>query len=95
MRRNRTNRIEDIREALIASGFKSLDVQAKALGIARSTTWTIIKNKRKQGRLNIRTVERILANPETPPSVRAAIQGYLAEPSHAERRPRTKNKSGV
>jgi len=34
-------------EALIASGFLTLDQQAKALGLARSTTWTVLGGKHK------------------------------------------------
>ena len=72
---------EHIREALVASGYTSLDQQAKALGIHRSTAWTIIKATHKLGRLSRKTTVRILANPDTPPSVRAVIQQYLAERS--------------
>jgi hypothetical protein len=58
--------------------FFSLDQQAKALGIYRSTAWTIIK-QHKLGRLNHKTIKRILENSETPPAVRAIVQQYLAE----------------
>jgi hypothetical protein len=78
-RRNKISRIDNIREALVTSGYTSLDQQAKALGIHRSTTWTIIKNKHKLGRLSAKTTSRILANPETPPSVRAVVLRYLSE----------------
>jgi hypothetical protein len=71
--------LHNISEALIASGFTSLDEQAKALGIHRATAWTIIKHKHKLGRLNRETVERILANPTTPHSVRTVVEQYLAE----------------
>ena len=67
---------KDVDDALIALGYTSLDDQAKALGIHRATAWTIIKKKHKVGR---RTIERILANPKTPPSVRVVVQKYLAE----------------
>jgi hypothetical protein len=70
-----------ISEALIASGYTSLDEQAKALGLHRSTAWTIIKRKHKVGRLCAKTIERILANGETPPAVRAAVQQYAAQNS--------------
>ena len=53
-----------IKEALVACGYAELDQQAKALGI-RSTAWTIIKSKHKCGRLNNKTTQRILANPNT------------------------------
>ena len=79
--RNHTIGLQRISEALIASGYTSLDEQAKALGINRSTAWTIIKTKHKLGRLSTKTTERILANPATPASVRALVQRYLAERS--------------
>jgi len=70
--------LQHISKALIECGYTSLDQQAKALGIHRSTAWTIIKTKHKLGRLSAKTTSRILANPETPPSVRAVIQQYMA-----------------
>ena len=73
--------IEQISKALIASGFLTLDAQAKALGVHRSTAWTIIKTKHKLGRLSAKTTQSILANPETPPAVRAVIEKYLIERS--------------
>ena len=63
------------------SGYTKLDQQAKALGVHRSTAWTIIKTRHKLGRLSAKTTQRILANPDTPPSVRSVIQKYLAERS--------------
>src|SRR5262245_45948706 len=81
--------IEHIADALIASGYTSLDQQAKALGINRSTTWTIVKVKHKRGRLSARTTERILANPDLPGRVRAVIQQYLTERSAPSRRAST------
>ena len=71
--------IQAIADALVAAGYTCLDRQAKALGLNRSTTWTIVKNKHKLGRLNRQTAQRILANPDTPPTVRAIIQQALAE----------------
>jgi hypothetical protein len=78
-RRNYAVGIQDIKEALIASGYTTLDQQSRALGIHRSTAWTIIKTKHKLGRLSTKTTERILTNPKTPPSVRAVVRQYLAE----------------
>jgi hypothetical protein len=78
-RPNRTVGIERIAEALIASGHTSLDAQAKALGIHRSTAWTIVKAKHKLGRLSAKTSSRMLANPELPARVRTVIQQYLTE----------------
>jgi hypothetical protein len=75
----RTIPVQDIADALIKAGYKSLDGQAKALGIHRATTWTIIKTKHKLGHLNAKTTERILANPELPLCIRDVLQRYAAE----------------
>jgi len=73
--------LQQIREALVQSGYTKLDQQAKALGVHRSTAWTLVKTRHKLGRLSAKTTQRILANPDTPPSVRSVIQKYLAERS--------------
>jgi hypothetical protein len=85
-----SSKIQDIADALIASGYKALDEQAKALGIHRATAWTIIKNKHKVGRLSSKTVQRILSNSETPQAVREIIQKYIAERSTGDRRADTR-----
>ena len=79
-----------ISEALISSGCLTLDQQAKALGLGRSTAWNIIKNKHKLGRLSAKTIDRILTNHETPPTVRAVVQRYVVERSVSN--PRKQNK---
>ena len=75
--RPRTIPVQAIAEALVAEGYTSLDKQAKALGLNRATAWTIIKKRHKLGCLNTKTAQLILANPDTPPSVRAIIQKAL------------------
>ena len=69
--------IQLIADALIKAGYTSLDEQAKALGLNRSTAWTIVKTKHKLGRLNAKTTRCILANPDTPIPVRAIIRSIL------------------
>jgi len=66
-----------IADALIEEGYLSLDAQAKALGLNRSTVWTIMKTTQKLGRLNSKTARCILANPSTPVSVRAIIDSMV------------------
>jgi plasmid maintenance system antidote protein VapI len=91
--RKRTRFIElrHISEELISYGYTSLDEQAKALGLHRNTAWTIVKNKHKLGRLSAKTIDRILNNPQTPPTVRAIIQQYVAErPVSNRRKPKQK-----
>lgn len=75
-----------ISEALISSGYTSLDKQAKALGVHRSTAWVIIKNKHKLGRLSAKTANRILGNPQTPPAVRTIVQQYVSKRSERKLR---------
>jgi hypothetical protein len=81
--RNYSVRLQHISEALIACGYTKLDQQSKALGIRRSTAWTIMKTKHKLGRLSTKTTNRILANPQLPLSVRSVVQRYMAERSDA------------
>jgi hypothetical protein len=77
----RTITVKDIANALIVEGYYSLDKQANALGIHRSTAWTIMKNKHKLGRLSEKTTSRMLAQPDLPPSIRAVILLYVMERS--------------
>lgn len=71
--------IQLIADALIKTGYSSLDAQAKALGLRRSTTWNIMKTKHKLGHLNNKTTRCILTNPDTPESLRELIQRMLGE----------------
>jgi hypothetical protein len=38
-----------------------------------------MRNKHKLGRLNAKTTERMLANPDLPPGIRDVIQQYVTE----------------
>src|SRR6476646_4183041 len=75
--RGRKIPLQLISDALINAGYTSLDAQAKALGLRRSTAWTIMRAKHKLGRLNDKTARCILANPDTPASVRVIILATL------------------
>ena len=78
-RRKYATNIQHIAEALVEAGYTTLDAQAKALGIHRATTWTIIRDRHKLDRLNTSTTNRMLSNSELPSSVRDVIQRYVAE----------------
>src|SRR5215470_17201514 len=75
----RTIPVKDIANALVGAGYTSLDEQARALGIHRATAWTIMRNKHKLGRLNAKTTERMLANPDLPARIRDVIQQYITD----------------
>src|SRR4051812_34744727 len=72
-------KIRQIGEALAAAGICTIDEQAQALGIARSTTWTILNAGHKASGLSARIIERILQSPALPPEVRTAILEYVRE----------------
>ena len=91
----RKTKIQDIIDALISSGYTSLDQQAKALGLHRSTVWTIRENKHKLGRLSAKTIERIITNPTTPPRVLAALQEYVVEKWVAPEQPKRRDRQSA
>lgn len=74
-------KIKEVGEALIADGFCALDQQAKALGLSRSTTWTILKASHKSSGLSAAVINRMLASPQLPPRVRLKIFEYVHEKS--------------
>ena len=72
-------KIKELSDALVAAGFISLDEQATALGLSRSTTWTILKAKHKNYGLSGALVSRILQKPDLDRRVRAKILEYVKE----------------
>src|SRR5215831_20612069 len=76
-----TAKIRQIAEALVAAGYLSLDEQAGALGLSRSTMWTIIQARHKNSGLSGAVIKRMLAQPRLPPAARAKILEYVADKS--------------
>src|ERR1700704_4536167 len=74
-----SSKIKELSDALIAAGFCSLDEQAIALGLSRSTTWTILKAKHKNFGLSGALINRILQRPGLHRSVRAKLIEYIQE----------------
>ena len=72
-------KLREIAAALEADGFNGLDAQARALGLSRSTAWTIISGSHKSSGLSARTLNRMLASPLLGKRARATILGYIAE----------------
>jgi hypothetical protein len=72
-------KIREIGEALIDSGFRALDAQANALGLQRSTTWTILKGCHKNSGLSATTIIRMLTSPSLPSLVRIKVLEYVYE----------------
>ena len=71
-------KIRELGDALV-QGFLTLDQQAQALGLCRSTTWTILKADHKASGLSASVINRMLAAPRLPPLVRAKILEYIDE----------------
>ena len=72
-------KIRELAAVLVAAGFVSLDDQAKALGLSRSTTWTILKAKHKNYGLSAALINRVLAKPDLNSRVRGKIIEYIRE----------------
>ena len=74
-----SSKIREIGEALITAGFVSLDAQAKALGLPRSTAWTILSAEHKSTGISAKIVCRMLSSQRLPSLVRAKVIEYAAE----------------
>jgi hypothetical protein len=72
-------RIRELGEALVQAGYVALDEQADALGLCRSTTWTILQATHKHSGLSATVINRMLASPQLPTPVRAKLIEYVEE----------------
>src|SRR5262245_40198269 len=78
-RARQSAKMREIRDALLSEGIIGLDAQAATLGLARSTTWTILNGTHKSSGLSATTINRMLAAPELTRSARLKILEYIAE----------------
>jgi hypothetical protein len=72
-------KIREIGDTLAAAGLRTLDDQAAALMLSRSTTWNLLNGKHKGSGISAAIIKRMLAAPRLPPPVRATILQYVAE----------------
>lgn len=79
MKARQSAKIREIVPALVATGITKLDNQAQALGLSRSTAWTIISARHKSTGLSPTVIDRILASPRLPRSAREKIVEYVDE----------------
>jgi hypothetical protein len=79
MRERQIAKIREIADALPRVGLRTLDQQAKALGLLRSTAWNLLRGNHKASGISARTLNRILGTSKLPPLVRAIILQYVAE----------------
>ena len=79
MKARQSSKIRELGGALVTAGFLTLDEQATALGLCRSTTWTMLKANYKASGLSATIINRMLAAPQLPPLVRAKVLEYVEE----------------
>jgi hypothetical protein len=60
MKARQSSKIRELAEALKSAGFLTLDEQAKALGLSRSTAWTIRRASHKASGLSASIINRPL-----------------------------------
>ncbi len=73
------SKIRELRDALLNAGLVTLDAQADALGLSRSTTWAILKANHKASGLSAAIINRMLESPRLPLAARATILEYIEE----------------
>jgi len=79
MKKCQSEKIRDISEALVVSGLVTLDQQAPALGLSRSTAWTVLRGKHKASGLSASVISQMLNAPRLPLLVRGKIFEYIEE----------------
>ena len=79
MRERQRLKIKEIGVALCSAGYASLDEQARALGLRRSTTWVILQANHKSTGLTAVLINRMLQAPQLPPAVRVKVLQYAEE----------------
>jgi hypothetical protein len=80
LKARQAHKIAEIRKALVDAGIHSLDMEATALGLSRSTTWAMLHHQcHKASGISAVTIRRMLASPNLPPAARHAIEEYVYE----------------
>lgn len=78
-KRRQSAKIRELKEVLVAAGIITLQEQAKALGLSRSTAWTILKGNHKASGITAKIINRILAGEQLPSLVRTKVLEYVEE----------------
>jgi len=74
------SKVAEIRGALVAAGFDSAAKQAIALGVNRSTAWSVLNRDDRAGP-SATIIKRALSSPHLPAEVRRKIEEYIEEKS--------------
>jgi hypothetical protein len=84
------SKLAEIRAALDAAGFHSIDKQAAALGLGRSTAWAVFNSEKRAGP-SANIIKRMLSSRTLPSAARQKIEEYVEEKisgayGHSQRR---------
>jgi hypothetical protein len=79
MKARQAAKIRELGHAFVDAGFLMLDEQSKALGLARSTTWTILRASHKGSGLSAAIIKCMLLSPQLPPLARRKILEYATD----------------
>jgi len=79
LKSDQSRKLCELRDALLAAGFHTIEQQSRALGGGRSTCWTIIASAHKGSGLSAAIINRMLAAPQLPLAARAKILEYVFE----------------
>jgi hypothetical protein len=72
-------KIRQIGEALRQAGFVTLNGQARALGLARSTTWKLLQADHKTSGIHADLIIQMLSSEGLPLAVRCLLREYVIE----------------
>ena len=72
-------KIEEFRAALVRSGSLTLRQQAHALGLPRSTAWSVLRGCHKNSGISASVITRILASSQLPIAARQRLLEYIEE----------------
>lgn len=73
------SKIREIGKALKAAGYEHIDAQAEALGLSRSTTWTVLQGNHKTSGLTASVIHQMLKSEKLPAPVRHKVIEYVIE----------------
>ena len=71
-------KLAEIREALLAAGYRTTEEQAFVLRVSRSTAWALLNRDKRAGPSSV-VLKRILSSPNLPPVVRRKVNEFIRE----------------
>jgi hypothetical protein len=74
-----SRKLKQIADELVHAGLVTLEQQAQALSLCRSTAWTVLTGRHKASGLSAAIINRMLSSPQLPPTARARVLEYIDE----------------